>query len=181
MFVILLMAGIAVLRSSQKDPVDVAGLARDFLVLSLQLEDRQLVIESGGCPAGFGMAVGTVQTQSSLMRVILLVARIAILLGGWEIAQCARIVMALVTGKSHMPALELEGESIVVKVIPKTVHAIMTVQAGCPVCQAMSGHKGEIRLAMAGIAGIEIEPGDILSVAVLAGKRPTRRREAVTV
>jgi hypothetical protein len=80
-----------------------------------------------------------------------------------------------------MPALELEGESIVVKVIPKTVHAIMTVQAGCPVCQAMSGHKGEIRLAMAGIAGIEIEPGDILSVAVLAGKRPTRRREAVTV
>lgn len=73
MFVILLMAGIAVPRSSQKDPVDVAGLARDFLVLSLQLEDRQVVIESGGCPAGFGMAIGTVQTQSSLVRFLFLV------------------------------------------------------------------------------------------------------------
>lgn len=127
------------------------------------------------------MTVGTVQTQSSLVRVILLVARIATLLGSREIAQCARIVMTLVTGKSRMPAFELEGESIVVKVFPKTVLAVMTVQAGCPVCQAMGGNKGEIRLAMAGIAGIEIEPGDILSVAVLAGKRLTRRREAVTV
>src|SRR5512141_2938859 len=101
------------------------------------------------------------------MRIILLVTRIAILIGDREIAQCARTVMTLVTGKSCMPAFELKGESIMVKVFPKTVHAVMTVQAGCPVCQAMGGHKGEIRLAMTGIAGIEIEPGDIVSVAVL--------------
>lgn len=139
------------------------------------------MIEPCRNPAWLAVTVGTVQTQSSLVRVILLVARIATLLSSREIAQCARIVMTLVTGKSRMPAFELEGESIVVKVFPKTVLAVMTVQAGCPVCQAMGGHKGEIRLAMAGIAGIEIEPGDILSVAVLAGKRLTRRREAVTV
>jgi hypothetical protein len=89
--------------------------------------------------------------------------------------------MTLVTGKSYVFACDPKRKLIMVEVPSKSIHTIMTVQAGCPVCQAMGGHKGEIRLAMTGVAGIDIEPGDIVSVAILAGERLTRRREAVTV
>ncbi len=45
----------------------------------------------------------------------------------------------------------------------------------------MGGREGNIHLTMTGVAGFGIESGDIVSVAILAGERFTRRREPVTV
>jgi hypothetical protein len=73
MWIVLLVTGIAIRGRSLKNLVDVAGLTRDSLVPSFELEGRQAMIEPGVRPAILRVAVSAVLTQLSLVRVILLV------------------------------------------------------------------------------------------------------------
>ena len=83
--------------------------------------------------------------------------------------------MTLVTGKSLVPAFDLKRILIVVEVLPKAIHTVMTFQAGCAIGQPVCCHVCDIHLTVTGITGIEIKAGDIVSVAILAGKWLTRR------
>lgn len=82
--------------------------------------------------------------------------------------------MTLVAGQSLVPALDLKREAIVVKALPKTIDTIVTGQAGCAIGKAMGCRKSDIDLTVTVAAGIEIESGDIVSMAIRAGKRLTR-------
>ncbi len=161
MGILLFVAGVTVCRSALEYLVDMAGFTRNFLVLAFEFEGCEIVIELRGRPPGLGVTISTVITKASVMWIVLLVAGITILLGDWKIAKAASIVVALVTGQSHMPALDLEGEFIVVKAFSKTIRPVVTVQAGWPIGQGMGRHEGNIHLTMAGIAGVGVEFGDV--------------------
>ena len=129
-FVILLVAGIAVCGCAFVLPVHMTGLAIDFGVPAFELECCQIVIKGGRRPAVRGMALAAIQSKTALMRLIVMMAGIAILRRRRKIAKVAPVDMTLHTGKAHMLPGELEGKGIVIEIRAETIHTIMTVKTG---------------------------------------------------
>jgi hypothetical protein len=75
MFIILLVAGVAIHRGAFELSIHMAGLTINFCVFAFQFECREIVIELCGCPAFCGMTFRAVQTESALVRLILEMTR----------------------------------------------------------------------------------------------------------
>ena len=65
-----------------------------------------------------------------------------------------------------MLAVEREGENTVIEIIPKFIHAIMTVQTRIPKGSHMVDHERCVDLTMASFAGLLIENRDIGSMTI---------------
>lgn len=107
-FVILLVAGITVGRRAFILAIHVARLACHFGVLAFQLERGQVVIERGRSPALGSMTLAAVGPETPLVRLVVLMAGVAILRGHREICSSARIDMALHTGQPSVLPCESE-------------------------------------------------------------------------
>ena len=149
-------------------------------MLAFELKSGEVMIELCRGPACFGMTGRTVLAKAPFMRLILLMAGIAILRGVRKIRQIARIEMTPVTCKICMATLKCKRILIMVEFFPKAIHTIVTIQAGCSIDQGMACHESYILLAVTAITSAGIKFADIVRVAVLAGKRFARRRELVT-
>ena len=98
MFIILLVAGIAVQRRALVLTVHMAGFASHFRVFALQLERSQVVIELCGRPSLRGVTLAAIQPKAAVMRLIVMVTGIAILWRRREIRQRACVDMTLHAG-----------------------------------------------------------------------------------
>lgn len=127
--VILPVAGVAIHRSSLELPVYVTGFAGNLYVPALEFECRQVVIELCRRPALCRMALAAIETKAPLVRLIVMVTRVAVLLCHRKIAKAARVDMALHTGDPDVFTGQLECERLMIETLPKAVHAIVTVEA----------------------------------------------------
>jgi hypothetical protein len=76
---------------------------------------------------------------------------------------------------------ELEGEDIVIEILPQAVHTIVTVETGRAEGQSMGGHEDRVQLTVARITGFWSKGCDIAVVAIITGERLTRGRKLVSV
>ena len=180
-FVILSMARVTIHGRASELPIRVTRFARHFLVLSLQFECGEVVIELGRSPAVRGVTLAAIESKPTLMRLIVMMAGIAVLLRGREVTQTAGVDMALHAGKTDVTARQLECKNIVIEVLIETVHTIMAIQTGRAKGQGVSGHEAYIRLSVTRIASIQFEGGNIAMMAVIALEWFTLSRKRVTV
>lgn len=181
MRVLLFMTGVAICGRPFEYFVDMTGVTGGFLVLTFKLEGCQVVIELCRAPAVLTMTFRAPGTKAAFVRIILLVAGSAILGCDREIAQAAGAEMALITRDSNMFSFDPERELVVIKVFTEAIHSIVAIQAGRSIGKRMGCHKGSIPLAMAGGTDPGVKFGDVISVAILAGKRFTRRCNLVAL
>lgn len=106
--IILLMTGITIHRRASGLPVYMTRLTGYICVFALQLESRQAVIELCRSPAIRGVTLTAIQPEAAIVRLVVMVTGVAVLQRYREVAQGARVDMALHTGKTYMPACQLE-------------------------------------------------------------------------
>src|SRR5690349_166123 len=175
MLIVLLMAGVTILRRAFELVIYMAGLAGDLDMLAFEFESCQAVIELGRSPAIRIMTIGTAQTKSPCMWLILSMAGITILSHLVKIAEFAGVDMTLHTGDSHMFAGNLERIEAVVKIFPEPIHAVMTVVAARAERQGMRRHKPYVDLTMTAVTGFRGEGRDVILMTIAAGEWFTRR------
>jgi len=78
-FIIILMAGIAIAGCALEDIIDMALIAGEIGVLTIQFEDRQIMVEGGRCPASGGVTYAAIDAKTALVVVVLGMTREAIL------------------------------------------------------------------------------------------------------
>ena len=122
----------------------------------------------------------TIDTELPVVLVVLLVAGVTILQGHLEIAEAARVEMALLARKIHMPAGELERKRIVVEALVEAVHAVMAVEAGRAKGGHVDIHERHIDLAVAGITRFQCKCGDIIAMTVTTLEWFARRRSLMS-
>ena len=80
-----------------------------------------------------------------------------------------------------MPANQLEYKSIVIEIVPKTIHPVMAFETILSERYLVLHHEGNIHGDITFTTGKHIEPGDILPVTICAQERLLLSRELVTV
>jgi hypothetical protein len=90
----------------------------------------------------------------------------AILRGGLEIRQGLVLYMAMTTCHLGMISCQLEGDGIVIEIMAKSIHSIMTSQAICPVILYMALSKAGIYLSMTFGAIVLVITGVVLGMAI---------------
>jgi hypothetical protein len=180
-FVILLMAGVAVHRRAFELPVDMAFVTLRFHMLTFQLENREVVIKFCGGPALGCVTLTAIQAEAPPVRLLGVMTGIAILQCHLEIAEPARIDVALYTGQANVLSGELERKDIMVEVLSKTIDAIVAVEAGRAKGQRVRRHVPQILFTVTGIAGFQIEGRDITLMTVVADERFARSRQLMPV
>jgi hypothetical protein len=89
--------------------------------------------------------------------------------------------MAQHTGKTDMFPSDFERKAIVIEVVIKAIHPIVTIEAGGSKGQCVSRHESQVHLAVTTIAGVECKRCDITMMTVIAGERFARSRQLVSV
>ena len=97
---------------------------------ALQFERCKIVIKFRGRPSVSCVAIRTIQSKSSLMRLIFLMAGITILRCGLKITDCARIYVTLYTSQNDMLPGNFERIRIVIEFFSKAIYTIVTIEAG---------------------------------------------------
>lgn len=128
-FIVLSMAGVTIRGRARKNIVLVAILTGCICVPAFEFERDKIVIESGGSPAVFVVAVHAIGTKTTIVRLVSAVTGIAVLQSHLKVVQSSCIDMALHAFESFMFANDLERILIVVKIGHQTVHAIVTIEA----------------------------------------------------
>lgn len=126
--IILPVTGVTIHRSPFELPVCVAGFAGNLYVPALESECRQVVIELCRRPALRRMTLAAIEPKAPLVRLIVMVTRVAVLLCHRKITKAARVGMALDAGDPDVFTGQLERIRIVIEITPEAVHAIVTVE-----------------------------------------------------
>ena len=79
-----------------------------------------------------------------------------------------------------MLTANFERIHIVLEIFSKTIHSIVTIEAGWTKGERMSGYESQIHLTMTAIAGIQSKCCDVTPMAIITGEQLTRRRKLVT-
>ena len=116
------------------------------------------------------MAVLALSTILPVMRVVLIMAGVAILRRGLKVCESAGIKMTLGAADILVPAFEFENSGIVVEVT-ETIHAIMTCQAIGAEREQMGLGEGNVHVVVAGLARVGGEGCDVISMTVFTGDR----------
>lgn len=167
-------------RGALEHIILVATFTGDTLVRAIQFERGQVVIEVRGFPCGWGMACTAIRAVCAKMCIIRLMTRKTILRCCGEISQNASVDVAGYTVNVHVAAFQSERIARVAERLAEAVHAIMTGEAVITVIDGMRLGKSRIQLLMTGLAIERIETGDALRMAILTGKRFSRRPLRVT-
>jgi len=164
--IVLAVAGVTVRWRPLEDTVLMTCLARYLGMSALQLEGRQVMIELRVLPAIRCVADATIGSEASLVRIIVMVAGIAIFLRHFKIHKLVHIDVTFHASNTHMLPRQLERKGIMIKGFSKPVDPIMAVQAGPAERGEMGISKDRIHLTVAGLAGVRCESRDVLLVAV---------------
>ena len=127
-FIVRSMTGITITGRSLIYIVHVTLIAAHFGMSAFQLERRKVVIEIRRFPTVHRMADRTVRTELTAVRVVIVVAGIAILQSLLKVADGTRVSMAFRAGQPIVLASELEHEIVVGEIRYKAVHPVMTSQ-----------------------------------------------------
>src|SRR5512143_4023137 len=130
-------------------------------MLTFQFERREVMVESCGRPAIRGVTLAAIRAKATLVRIIAVVAGIAILLRHLEVTNTAGVDMALVTGDTHMLPRDFEGKGIVIEVPSEAIHTVVATETGRTKGLRMHRHEAYVDLTVAAIAGVEGEGCDI--------------------
>jgi hypothetical protein len=68
-----------------------------------------------------------------------------------------------------------------IEVLPQTIYPVMTIKTGRAKRQCMRRHERRIGLTVTCVTGFQRKCGDIVLMAIIAGKDSPRRRSLVTV
>lgn len=139
------------------------------------------MVESGGRPAVRGMTRRAIKSEASIVRLVPAMTGIAVLQSHLEIVQPARIKVAFYTFQSDMPAGDLERKLIMIEIRDQAIDAIVTSETIGAKRQRMCRHKDHIHFAVTGIAGGQVEYGDVVAVTIRTGKRFVPSCKLVTV
>lgn len=164
------MAGKAVAGSALENMVDMTFLAGDGHVLAIQFEGGQIMVVRGRCPASGVVAGSTGGAQASLVHILLCMAGIAVLRNRLEVRQQAGLDVAFCTQHLGMFPDQLERRLVVVKIMTKSIHAIVAVPAVTAEILAVGLQKGCVDLGVTGAADGLVETGVSLYVAIVATK-----------
>jgi hypothetical protein len=99
---IALVAGVAIQRRAFVLPIDMARFTLHLYMFPLELERCQVVIELGRSPAIDCVTLAAIEPEASLMRLIVMMAGIALLGRYGEVADEAGVDVTLHTGKPGM-------------------------------------------------------------------------------
>lgn len=124
-FIVLRVAGIAIRGRPLIDIVFVAILAVGLGVFALQLEGRQVVIESGGRPAIGRVTRRAVRAEAPRVRVVHKMAGRTVLRRRLQVCDGARVGMTVIARNFHVFARQRKRKDIVVEIVPIGVHAIV--------------------------------------------------------
>jgi len=124
------VAGNTVSAQLLQQPIDMTALTSHIHMGAGQREITKVVVKVRALPTSRVMAGSAIPAKLSIMGVLLQVTGIAIWRRGCEIAQAARIDMARGAVNIHMLTGQLEGKHIVIEVLIKAVHPVMTVETG---------------------------------------------------
>jgi hypothetical protein len=174
MLIILLMARIAIGRCTFVNVANVAIFALSLGVCTFKLERRKVVVELGGLPAIGGMAGSAVGSKPALVGIIFLVTGMAVCRRFRKIGQGSRIGMTLRADQVAVHAGQLERK-FMLEIVPKSIHAIMTVEACLAIFKRMAQGEGRIHLTVAGLAGVRSEGRYIAVMTIVTGERFARR------
>lgn len=107
-FIVLSMTGVTIRERARKNVVLMAILAGCIRVPAFEFERSKIVIESGGSPAVFVVAVCATEAETTFVRLVGAVTGIAVLQSHLKVAKSARIDMTLHAFHSLMLADDLE-------------------------------------------------------------------------
>lgn len=178
-FVVLSVAGIAIRGRAFEDVVSMAGLASRIRVFPFEPERRKIVIELRRTPTLRRMTDRAIPSKLSLVRIVAEVTGTAILRRHCKIAKSARSRVALRAIQVRVPAGDLELKLVVVEIRNEAVHAVVAIQAGGGIRLDVPRHKTGIQLTMTRVAGLRIEFGDVVRVAIGTYERLARDLELV--
>lgn len=170
MFILLGMAGKAILRSASEKGIFMAVLTGSLGMFSGELEICQSVIEAGFFPAGRGMALSTILSKLSLVSVVFLVAGGAFLRRGLEIHQLARAGMTVLAARLGMTLCQRKRQVVVIEGSSVSLNPVMAIQAGFSEICPVRIHVCLVKLSMALPAGRGLELSQVSAMAVLAQK-----------
>ena len=123
--IILFMAGIAILRRTFENSVNVALCTGHVDVSAGQLESRQIMVECSVRPITCVMTGTTIRTKLAVVMIVLFMARIAILRRTFENA----IHVALSAGNIYVRTCQLEGSQVVIECSILPISCIMASTA----------------------------------------------------
>lgn len=104
MFIIFLMAGVAICGCALKNVIDMTLLTFNISMFTFEFEIGKVMVKAGGFPACGCVASRAVVTELAFMRIIFLMAGETILRRGLQILDSTRIQMTLRTSYTYMPA-----------------------------------------------------------------------------
>lgn len=145
-----------------------------------QFEYREVVVKGRWLPPLGRMTRGASRSQAALMCIVLRMTGKTILTGRLQGSNGSRLHMTLRAHQSGMFALQLEGELIVIEIMPITFDTVVTFKAMIAESHFMIRHEGDIHADMTFRTGQHIELSDILSVTICAQERFIPRRKLVT-
>lgn len=157
------------------------AFARHHRMRACQGEVAETVIEVRIVPIRRIMTGGAIRSILTVVCVIVTVTGIAVLRRRGKVHKIARVNMALHAGKTSVPAGKLEGEHAVIESFIEAIHSVMAIETGGTERKRMRGHERLIHLTVAGVASLQIERGDVATMAVIAGERFTRSRLLVSI
>ena len=153
-WVVLLVAGGAQHRSSDKNVVLVAILASHARVFTQQLEPGKIVVKTSGFPCFCGVTVTAGSSQPAAMRIILCVARRTFLRSGFHAIDGMGIQVASRALHFCMLAGQFKSSTSMVEVGPVGLHPVMTICALKPKGKCMGLRKSLVPIQVAERAGI---------------------------
>lgn len=152
-FIVFLVAGIAVGRRTPENMVDMTTLADYVRVFTIQLEEGQVVVEGGRRPAVRGMTEAAICAEPALVVIVFGMAGVAVLRGRSEVHNGAGVDVALPALNLNMFPGQLEEYAGVVEFMTIGIHPIVTGQAVAAEIQGMGLQEGRLDLGVAGGAG----------------------------
>jgi len=114
------------------------------------------------------------------MRIVLCMTGETILTGCLQGSNGSGLHVTLRAHQSGMFAFQVEGEFVVIEIMPKTLDAVVTFETTVAEGHFMIHHKVDIHVNMAFRTGQHLELRDILPVTIRAQERFIFRRELVT-
>lgn len=179
MRVILSVAGEAIGGRAFEEHVGMARPAGDVHMRLREFESRTVMVKLGWRPAFRRMAGGAVPAQHPLMRIVVHMARGAILRQQPEVHQVVSAAMALFACYFAVFTAQLELKSIVIEAGHHAVVTVVTLQTGLPIRKDVLHHECLVALTVTRLAGLDIERSHIASMTIRAFERFILRLELV--
>ncbi len=180
-FIVLFVAGITISRSAFVSAVLMTLLTACFLMFAFQFEDREIVIELCRFPGISGMTSRAIRTKPTFVRLVSAMAEVAVLRKRLQVRDGARVQMTLRADHVRVFACQLKCEFVVIEIFTIAIHAIVAGETLGAEGEQMGLGEGKVQLAVAGLAGVWSERGNVAVMAIVANEWFIPSRELMSI